>query len=960
MSAASDANAITTDATSDADGAGANATYATDPSIRYDTHVQKLGWQKNQNDQSTWFADGQEAGTNGKSLRLEALRIALDGAHAGDSVSYQAHVQGIGWQDEASDGDLAGTIGKSKRLEAIRISLEGDVADAYDVYYCTHVQKYGWLGWAKNGEDSGTAGLGLRLEALRVVLVPKGGAAPASTSAYGPNVEALLTATAHVQRVGWQQNVTEMGSNAIQIGTTGRGLRMEAVRLTLLGGAGGGSVAYNAHVQSYGWQSDINAETTWAADGQTAGTAGASKRLEAVRIVMLPKGSAAPATLGSQRQPYVADAATFRGVGATVTSSEGTTSAVQAKNVLYDGSERTYLFLPSYADLSNVKLSLDATRGASSLLVGSSSEGSFTTVRNGSTVNVTGMGCAADSDGAYRLWTKLSESGRAVPLYVMKSASVGAMHITSDDPAREGRDWVEGSEDHTSKTTGSLVMVNANGSEVYDGGLTQIKGRGNTTWNQDKRPYQIKLDKKCDLLETGDKDNKSKTWVLLANSMDPTLLNNQVTYDLAAALGLDAPDCAPVDLYYDGEYLGSYLLSEKVQVGSGRVDIEDLEGQVEDANPGVDLDSLPTAQAKNAYGYAYQYAKGVRDPADITGGYLLELDESYWSDEVCWFNTSVGHVVVKSPEVCSASCVAYISEQFQGALNALTGSGSNAGGATFDLDSFVKTFLLNEVVNNWDYMHGSMYFYKDADSSTIYSGPVWDFDHAVGAPLKQGRTSTESYENFRSSVRATWVLNNSTVQARARELWPAVKSLVRNTLLSSSASATSGRLRSLAYYYNRVAASARMNRIATPFPTEAVGAKLPSTYRETYGMMRTWTTNRLAWLDGNVSRLKGTVSTRTTTYKGTNYVRVYDYDYYLAKNPSVKKAVGTDPAKVLAYFVEHGMAAGQVASREFDPHYYANTYADLKRAYGSNWKKYYQHFMNTGIAEARHGVALTY
>ena len=73
-----------------------------------------------------------------------------------------------------------------------------------------------------------------------------------------------------------------------------------------------------------------------------------------------------------------------------------------------------------------------------------------------------------------------------------------------------------------------MLMLDAAGEAVYDGKLTQIKGRGNSTWLQAKKPYQIKLKEKADLLQSGEKANANKTWILLANAVDASLLRNQI------------------------------------------------------------------------------------------------------------------------------------------------------------------------------------------------------------------------------------------------------------------------------------------------------------------------------------------------------------------------------------------------------------------------------------------------
>ena len=142
--------------------------------ITYQTHVQSIGWQAEK-------ADGEVSGTSGQSLRLEAIKIKL-GSSIDGGLTYATHVQDIGWQSFVSNGQLSGTSGQSKRLEAIKINLTGNATKQYDIYYRVHAQNFGWLGWAKNGQSAGTAGYSYRLEAIQIVLVPKGGNAPGSTT----------------------------------------------------------------------------------------------------------------------------------------------------------------------------------------------------------------------------------------------------------------------------------------------------------------------------------------------------------------------------------------------------------------------------------------------------------------------------------------------------------------------------------------------------------------------------------------------------------------------------------------------------------------------------------------------------------------------------------------------------------------------------------------------------------
>ena len=147
--------------------------YNTQPVVSYQTHVQDIGWQG-------YVSNGASSGTSGKSKRLEAINIKLD--HLTGGIEYHTHVQNIGWMGWVSDGALSGTSGQAKRLEAIEIRLTGQAADQYDVYYRVHAQNFGWLDWAMDGQSAGTAGYSYRLEAIQIVLVPKGTAAPGSTA----------------------------------------------------------------------------------------------------------------------------------------------------------------------------------------------------------------------------------------------------------------------------------------------------------------------------------------------------------------------------------------------------------------------------------------------------------------------------------------------------------------------------------------------------------------------------------------------------------------------------------------------------------------------------------------------------------------------------------------------------------------------------------------------------------
>ena len=232
--------------------------------LAYQTHVQTYGWQGMK-------YDGEVSGTTGEAKRLEGITIKLTGTQYSGDILYKTHVESYGWQDWKSNGQVSGTTGQAKRLEAIQIKLSGDISNYYDVYYRVHAQTFGWLGWAKNGESAGTAGYAYRLEAIEIKLVPKGQAAPGSTE--NCFYEKQLAYQTHVESYGWQG----MKYDGEVSGTTGEAKRLEGITIKLTGTQYSGDILYKTHVESYGWQD-------WKSNGQVSGTTGQAKRLEAIQI----------------------------------------------------------------------------------------------------------------------------------------------------------------------------------------------------------------------------------------------------------------------------------------------------------------------------------------------------------------------------------------------------------------------------------------------------------------------------------------------------------------------------------------------------------------------------------------------------------------------------------------------------------------------------------------------------
>lgn len=248
--------------------------------------------------------------------------------------------------------------------------------------------------------------------------------------------------------------------------------------------------------------------------------------------------------------------------------------------------------------------------------------------------------------------------------------------------------------DKTHEETGVLRLYDAEGKPLYAGKLDSIKGRGNSTWFADKKPYNLTLAQEADLLGMG----AAQKWILLAEAKNDLNIRNKIVCDFASKVGLPySPDCEWVDLYLNGEYAGLYLLSEKNEVHPERVDIS-------------------------------------KD-----GSFLISMESKTRLQE-----QKIPYVSLGTNQVLRTRYVSMTDEQLRQIWMTLARALSAADGVDpvsgkhwqelIDLDSWVKKYLIEEVFANPDGERVSQYFYMDGGdpSGRIYAGPVWDYDFSMG------------------------------------------------------------------------------------------------------------------------------------------------------------------------------------------------------------------------------------
>ena len=466
---------------------------------------------------------------------------------------------------------------------------------------------------------------------------------------------------------------------------------------------------------------------------------------------------------------------------------------------------RYVLYLPGVWDISNITLTVDGIDGFYA----------------GETLISSGVYDLSGLAGTEWPLTYASSGNRFGTLTIFHGSDIPSLFMTIDakllDKVHKDKNF--------DVTDGRVTYVEADGSVAYDGALTSFHGRGNATYAYRKKPYQFKLPEKVSLSGLA----KGKTWILLANYLDLSLLRNQITLDLGREIGIPyAVGTQPVDLYMNGEYHGLYLLSEKIQISSSRVNITNLEELTEELND----KALTSYRRFNESTRAFPIYKGYEipnDPEDVTGGYIFEIEKLYRlrDDERNGFSTKLGlNITIKEPTASSRAQLAYASSLFQDFHNAVyaeDGYSPDTGKYYMDFidpASFAAKYLVEEYVKNYDAMASSQFLFKDSDQvdGRLYFGPLWDYDLCMGNTQLNSfiKGSSPDYEylavTHQRNDNLYWLLSRHEdfMSVVRRDFWERL--VPAASILTGEAEPPEGSaLRSVDAYAAAIEASAAMN-----------------------------------------------------------------------------------------------------------------------------------------------------
>ena len=366
--------------------------------------------------------------------------------------------------------------------------------------------------------------------------------------------------------------------------------------------------------------------------------------------------------------------------------------------------------------------------------------------------------------------------------------------------------------------------------------LEYIRGRGNSTWGDDKKPYKVKFKDKQNFFNMG----KNKHWILLANRYDNSFVRNRITYWLGDRFGLMyTPQCQPVEVVMNGSYYGSYLLCEQIRIGKGRVEIDDLEDD--------------------------QASRTATDLPTITGGYLLSMETVEEEDPLSYQTKQDVSFYLESPsfeDYENEVQLNYIKTYLQAVEDAIFGKNyKDEQGRSYldylDLTAAANYWWIQEFSANGDaYGSGSTYLYKERDSEEgagkLFWGPLWDFDYVAWGDLNYEEESVPQSLDYTSMAWFNKMKGDPVFIDKVMERWEILKPLLDEITREGG---------QLDIYSSQVKVSAAYDR--EKWEPYQEGAEKIYTYEEEVEQLRNWINLRKEYVENNLDTLRPSLYTVT-------------------------------------------------------------------------------------------------
>ena len=454
--------------------------------------------------------------------------------------------------------------------------------------------------------------------------------------------------------------------------------------------------------------------------------------------------------------------------------------------------------------------------------------------------------------------------------YTTMSQAAGWMDITLDEPVVHAQltdvptiyITSSGMNADTWDATASMEVFDSNnmigGDKTYGAGAVSVKFKGDGT--SQKPSYRLKFGSKTAFL--GTKSGSYKQWVLEANDDDPTMLRNALTEELADQMGFAfTPGCQYADVYVNDKYMGTYQITDRIKVESGRVLAanKDTDWLVEIASKGeVDM---------RTDGYGDLYVEGTTeqpyiiiknpDPDDLTDAGKQALKENVDS----YFNNTFWADIQNN----------------------------------VDQASFVNWYISAEIMAAYKQLSDICAYRADAADSKLFFGPLDGGEKAYANSTKHlmdmSDIDTEGSYNGMIFTAADYKVMANKLKALWKEAWFKEAVIEKwNTIYGANATtdlkaALNTKLTTLA---QEIAQTMAYNY--KPTAQGGAGWTLSGTYDEQVAAIRTYLDTRFAYLDKKFNELANTHDLLLGDVNGDGTLTLADLmtlsAYLLGNNPT--------------------------------------------------------------------------
>jgi spore coat protein CotH len=267
---------------------------------------------------------------------------------------------------------------------------------------------------------------------------------------------------------------------------------------------------------------------------------------------------------------------------------------------------------------------------------------------------------------------------------IVRFTGLPLVFITTEDSA-----LIDSKEEYVN---GEVSII---GGRYFDNLMSKmkIKGRGNSTWDMHpKKPYQLKFSNKSEVLGMP----ADKKWIFLAEYSDKTMLRNRTAFELGYQSNLNwTPESVFAEVIINGEYNGTYHITQKIEESKNRVNIGD-DGYL------LEIEQLHRLNQDDVYFHSSQFIINIKEPKTQRN----DPAYNYISNYLTTFEVALYGNNFKDPDLGYAKYI--------------------------DVDSFIDWYLINEISKNQDAKLYSSIYMNMVLGEKLKMGPIWDFDLGFG------------------------------------------------------------------------------------------------------------------------------------------------------------------------------------------------------------------------------------